>query len=69
VLTWDFDVLHHDVVFTVFRLASPIKVPATAPMAAAAHLAVKNSATTGVAGSAPGRSRKWIFIIYFKLFI
>jgi hypothetical protein len=25
VITWDFDVLYHDILFTVFRLAKPLK--------------------------------------------
>ena len=48
VLTWDFDVMHHDIVFTVFRLAPSIKVATTTSM----HLAVKNSATLAAAGTA-----------------
>ncbi len=33
VITWDFDVLRHDVVFTVYRLKSPLKVksPSSTP--------------------------------------
>ncbi len=33
VITWDFDVMRHDVVFTVFRLKSPleIKSPSSTP--------------------------------------
>ena len=35
VITWDFDVLRHDVVFTVFRLKNPLKVksPSSTPTA------------------------------------
>ena len=33
VITWDFDVMRHDVVFTVFRLKSPLKIrsPSSTP--------------------------------------
>ena len=49
VLTWDFDVMHHDIVFSVFRLASTIKVPTTATT----QLAVKNSTTGTTSTTAP----------------
>ena len=49
VLTWDFDVMHHDIVFSVYRLAPTIKVPSTTTT----QLTVKNSTAT-VAVSAPG---------------
>ena len=50
VLTWDFDVMHHDIVFSVYRLAPTIKVPSTTTT----QLTVKNSTAATVAVSAPG---------------
>jgi hypothetical protein len=50
VLTWDFDVLHHDIVFTVFRLNAQLKVQASHAISAT-NLTVKHPGTTPAVGS------------------
>ena len=57
VITWDFDVMRHDVVFTVYRLKIPLSLHTLAPSSTlssdrtAHNQALKTSANTSTANS------------------
>ena len=62
VLTWDFDVLHHDIIFTVYRLPKVLQTTATTGnqvnnVNSATHLNVKNSMSIATATTTTGTAQ------------